>query len=132
MRCLLDTHAFLWVAFAPAQLSPRARAAIQDANHLIGVSAVTFWEISLKFSLGKLELENIQPDALPGVAEQMDITIEPLVAEDAATYHRLPRCPHRDPFDRMIIWQSLRRHWTLISADRGMEFYRALGLDLLW
>lgn len=132
MRCLLDTHAFLWAALAPAQLSRRARAVIEDGQNLIGVSTVTFWEIALKFALGKLELAGVLPDELPAVAVQMDITIEPLVAEDAATYHRLTRTAHKDPFDRMIIWQSLRHRWTLISADAELAAYRTHGLDLLW
>jgi PIN domain nuclease of toxin-antitoxin system len=132
MRCLLDTHAFLWAALAPAQLSRRARAVIEDGQNLIGVSTVTFWEIALKFALGKLELAGVLPDELPAVAVQMDLTIEPLVAEDAATYHRLTRTAHKDPFDRMIIWQSLRHRWTLISADAELAAYRTHGLDLLW
>ncbi len=132
MRCLLDTHAFLWAALAPAQLSRRARSVIEDGHNLIGVSTVTFWEIALKFALGKLELAGVLPDDLPAVAVQMDLTIEPLAAEDAATYHRLTRTAHNDPFDRMIIWQSLRHQWTLISADAQLATYRSHGLDLLW
>jgi PIN domain nuclease of toxin-antitoxin system len=132
MRYLLDTHAFLWAALAPSQLSRRARAAIEDAQNSIGVSTVTFWEISLKFALGKLELEGVLPDELPAVAGEMDLAIEPLGAEDAATYHRLARTAHKDPFDRLIVWQCLRRQWTLISADRELEAYQALGLELVW
>jgi PIN domain nuclease of toxin-antitoxin system len=132
MKCLLDTHAFLWAALAPSQLSRRAKAVIEDTRNLVGVSTVTFWEISLKFALGKLELEGVLPDELPAVAAQMDMTIEPLAVEDAATYHRLTRAVHKDPFDRMIVWQSLRRQWSLISADRQLDAYRALGLELLW
>jgi PIN domain nuclease of toxin-antitoxin system len=105
---------------------------IEDGHNLIGISTVTFWEIALKFALGKLELAGVLPDDLPAVAVQMDLTIEPLAAEDAATYHRLPRTAHKDPFDRMIIWQSLRHQWTLISADAQFAAYRSQGLDLLW
>lgn len=54
MRCLLDTHAFLWAALAPSQLSRRARAVIEDTSNVIAVSTVSFWEISLKFALGRL------------------------------------------------------------------------------
>ena len=132
MSYLLDTHAFLWVALAPAKLSRRARTVIEESQNLIAVSVVTFWEVSLKHALGKLELEGVVPDDLPEVAAEMDIAVQPLAAEDAATYHRLPRTTHKDPFDRMIVWQTLRRQWTLISADREFEEYRALGLDLLW
>jgi PIN domain nuclease of toxin-antitoxin system len=132
MRCLLDTHAFLWVAMAPGKLSLKARTVIEDTANEIGVSTVTFWEISLKSALGKLALAGVLPDELPAVAGQMDIAIEPLLAEDAATCHRLTRTAHKDPFDRIIVWQCLRRQWTLISADRELDAYRAMGLELLW
>jgi len=39
---------------------------------------------------------------------------------------------HRDPFDRMLIWQCLQREWTLITRDRGLDEYRALGLKIAW
>ena len=132
MRCLLDTHAFLWAVFAPNQLSRRARKALEERENVVGVSSVTFWEISLKYALGKLELESVTPDELPGLAAEMDVVVEPLLPEDASTYHHLERSRHRDPFDRMIIWQALRRRLTLVSKDRAMEAYRAFGLDVLW
>jgi PIN domain nuclease of toxin-antitoxin system len=56
MNCLLDTHTFLWAAMRPEQLSRHARVAILDAANDIHVSVVTFWEVSLKFVLGKIEL----------------------------------------------------------------------------
>jgi PIN domain nuclease of toxin-antitoxin system len=110
----------------------RTRAVIEDSNNRIEISAVTLWEISLKHALGKLELTGVVPEDLPAVAAQMRMPIQPLVGEDAATYHRLPRTAHKDPFDRMIVWQCLRRRWTLISADGELEQYRNFGLDLLW
>jgi PIN domain nuclease of toxin-antitoxin system len=82
--------------------------------------------------LGKLDLAGVTPDELPSVATQMRIAIHPLLAEDAASNHRLARTAHKDPFDRMIVWQCLRRQWTLISADRELEPYRNFGLELLW
>jgi PIN domain nuclease of toxin-antitoxin system len=132
MSYLLDTHTFLWVALAPSELSRRARAVIEDSNNRIEISAVTLWEISLKHALGKLELTGVVPEDLPAVAAQMRMPIQPLVGEDAATYHRLPRTAHKDPFDRMIVWQCLRRRWTLISADGELGQYRNFGLELLW
>jgi PIN domain nuclease of toxin-antitoxin system len=56
MTGLLDTHTFLWAAMRPGKLSPQVRAIILDMTNSICVSAVTFWEVALKFSLGKIEL----------------------------------------------------------------------------
>jgi PIN domain nuclease of toxin-antitoxin system len=71
MNLLLDTHSFLWSAFSPGKLSRKARAAIVDPESDVYVSAVSFWEISLKSALGKIELKDIAPEDLPGAAEQM-------------------------------------------------------------
>ena len=71
MNCLLDTHAFLWAAFAPNKLGAQARKEIRSVENQVCLSIVSFWEISLKFAIGKIELENCQPDDMPLIAEQM-------------------------------------------------------------
>ena len=53
-------------------------------------------------------------------------------AEESAGFHRLPKAAHNDPFDRMLIWQCLHRGWTLITRDRGLSEYEALGLQTVW
>jgi len=63
MNCLLDTHTFLWAAFSPAKLSAKARKEIRSAENRVCLSTVSFWEISLKFALGKIDLVNCNPDA---------------------------------------------------------------------
>ena len=57
MKLLLDTHTFLWAAFSPRKLSARARSALIDQENEVAVSSLSFWEVSLKFSLGKITLE---------------------------------------------------------------------------
>ena len=68
MKLLLDSHAFLWAIMAPEKLGKKAQAALSDPGKEAFVSAVTFWELSLKHSLGKLLLEGISPEELPEVA----------------------------------------------------------------
>ena len=132
MNYLLDTHAFLWAAFSPRKLSRRAREAIVDPDNEILVSVVTFWEISLKFGLGKIELEGIAPEDLPDVARRMGCEVLDLDAEDAASFHKLPRAGHKDPFARMLVYQAIRRHKRLISRDAALAVYAPQGLELLW
>ena len=74
MRYLLDTHSFLWALFSPEKLSTWARKEIQDRENDVILSVVTFWEISLKYALGKLELPNTEPEELPEAAEEMGVT----------------------------------------------------------
>jgi PIN domain nuclease of toxin-antitoxin system len=133
MKCLLDTHALLWVLFDPSQLSRAAAAAIIDQNNDIFVSPVNLWELSLKYSLGKLELEGISPGELPDTIEESGMVILPLSAADAATSHLLPRLGHKDPFDRLLVWQAIRNDLVLISKNGVLRAaYEDRGLSILW
>ena len=66
MIALLDTHSFLWTVMAPDKLSASMRGAIADPGNEIHVSTVSFWEIALKFSLGKLRITGCSPEDLVG------------------------------------------------------------------
>lgn len=132
MNYILDTHAFLWTLFDPRRLSPNAREILLHTDGPIFVSAITFWEVALKYALGKLDLCTISPDELPRCALDSGFEILAFETEDAATFHRLIRVAHADPFDRMLVWQTIRRKWTLISCDRAFTEYASHGLSLLW
>ncbi len=132
MTYLLDTHTLLWTLFEDEKLSAKAREAISNAENQIYVSVISYWEISLKYALGKLELEGITPDELPEKAKEIDIETMELSEEDAITFYKLPRLKHKDPFDRLIIWQAIRRDLPLISKDKSMEDYQPFGLVALW
>ncbi len=132
MTYLLDTHTLLWTLFEDEKLSAKARDAISNAENEIYVSVISYWEISLKYALGKLELEGITPDELPEKAKEIDIETMELSEEDAITFYKLPRLKHKDPFDRLIIWQAIRRDLPLISKDKNMEDYQKFGLVTLW
>lgn len=132
MNYLLDTHTFLWLVFDSARLSDAAKEIIQNPVHEIHVSAVSFWEISLKFSLGKLVLNHCTPEDLVKVAKKIPLEVLPLLPEEAASFHRLPKHSHKDPFDRMLVWQAMAHHKTLITCDKALEDYHPLGLKTFW
>lgn len=132
MNLLLDTHAFLWSLFTPEKLSKGARREIKSSDSAVAVSVVTFWEISLKYALGKLELTGVEPQELPNFADQMNLEILPITAAEASSFHKLPRLSHKDPFDRIIIWQAIERKMTLISKDRDFGAYHKFGLKTFW
>ena len=131
MNYLLDTHIFLWSLFSPDKLSGRVVKELVETDNTLHVSAVTFWEIALKFSLGKLDLEGIGPDELPAFADRMGLEGCELTAGDAASFHHLPRRSHKDPFDRMIVWQAIRHQLILISKGSRISEYRELGLTVI-
>ena len=132
MKLLLDTHAFMWAAFSPRKLSARARSALLDHDNVVAVSSLSFWEIALKFSLGKITLEGCTPDELPTVAQEMQFAILQADATDMASFHALPRTAHKDPFDRMIIWQAIRQGHALVSKDGHFAAYQPHGLTVWW
>jgi PIN domain nuclease of toxin-antitoxin system len=132
MEYLLDTHSFLWAVFEPKKLSQSARTFITQPENRIVVSSITFWEISLKSALGKLELVNCLPDALPEIASRIGLELIDLEADIAASFYRLPRQPHKDPFDRMIVWLAIQKKLILISKDKTFSAYAGYGLQTAW
>jgi len=132
MNYLIDTHTFLWAVFDPDRLGSKARTSLQDPDHIIHVSAVSFWEISLKYAIGKLELFNILPDQFPEVAKRMEFEIINLSPQEAATFYKLPKVGHQYPFDRMIIWQAIHQKMVLISKDKRFRLYKDIGLKVVW
>jgi PIN domain nuclease of toxin-antitoxin system len=105
---------------------------IKSQENDVAVSVVSFWEISLKYTLGKLELHAVEPDDLPDYTRQMGIDILPIDPSEAASFHKLPTLRHKDPFDRLIIWQAIQRKITLISKDREFKDYLKFGLKTYW
>ena len=133
MKLLLDTHALLWSIIEPDRLSPEARSAITDPASQVVVSAVSFWEISIKTALGKLRLEEVTPEQLVDFAQQQGFELLPLDPRLAASFSRLPVDPqHRDPFDRMLVWQAISLGYTLVSRDRKIAEKQTEGLRILW
>ncbi|RPH83749.1 MAG: type II toxin-antitoxin system VapC family toxin [Desulfobacteraceae bacterium] len=132
MNAILDTHAFIWSFLDPDRLGQKLYDIIRKKENRIYVSVVTFWEVSLKYALGKLSLTNVLPEQMPDLAAQMDFEILPLSAAEAATFYRLPKRGHKDPFDRLIIWQAIQNKLPLISKDEGFKGYRTSGLKLVW
>lgn len=131
MRLLLDTHTLLWVLDGSPRLSIAATRALSDnANEKI-VSVASFWEMTIKSSLGKLRL-NESPYALLARFDSEGLaTILPIGAAHLAALHGLPPHPdkHRDPFDRMLVAQALAEDLTLVSADPLLDAY---GVKRLW
>lgn len=116
----------------PRKLGARARAAITGSGSEVYVSVVSFWEISLKYALGKLNLNRVSPEAMPAVAGSSGFKTLSLEGESAASFHQLRRTDHKDPFDRMLVWQAIREKMKLVSKEKLPAEYRALGLDQVW
>ncbi len=133
MAWLLDTHALLWALFEPEKLGRKSRAILKDSSNDVFVSPISYWEISLKYGLGRLELQDTDPSEIPAAAREIGFLETVPSAEVFSTFHRLPYAPdHRDPFDRLLVWQAIRGSHVLISRDRVMPFFGDHGLDFTW
>ena len=127
MSFLIDTHIFLWYIQASDKLSPKAVEILEDSNQTLFFSIASLWEISIKMGLGKLKLEN-SFHQLEALLSQHAIETLPITFADTETYLSLP-LHHRDPFDRILIAQTINRSLSIISADTAFDSY---SIDRLW
>ncbi len=128
MKLLLDTHALLWALGEKERLSPAAAAAIAAPDNEVLVSAASLWEISIQQELGKLELSRTASEWLPAALEETGIDVLDITGRHALAAGALPT-HHRDPFDRMLIAQSLAEGLTLVTRDERFRPYGVLLLE---
>ena len=134
MKYLVDTHTLLWSIVDKGQLSSKVIKILSSPeDNSILVSSVSFWEIAIKSSIGKLFLEHFDLFKLQEYCANLGFTIVNLAPQDALSYAKLPIVPnHKDPFDRILIATAMNNNYTLISKDQKISQYRQNGLKLLW
>lgn len=128
MKLLLDTHTFLWFIEGSLNLSDTARTLIEDQENQRLLSIASLWEMSIKVSIGKLTLgmsisELIEREVYGNAIELLEIQPEHLDELVALPFH------HKDPFDRLMIAQSLAENIPLVTKDNAFERY---SVNLLW
>ena len=121
MRLLLDTCTFLWLA-GGQPLSAAAAAAVRDPSNDVLLSAVSTWEIASKYRAGKLSLPEPPDRLIPTERELRGILAFALDEESALQVIRLPPL-HRDPFDRMLISQSIAHGLAIVTPDPSIHQY---------
>jgi len=132
MNYLVDTHYLIWSLLDPDKMAPVHREVLLDATSIKYVSKISYWEIALKYSLGKLQLKGVTPEALFETAVDAGYQIYDITQDDLITSYRLPISKnHRDPFDRLLVWQCIRNNLVFISADERLKEYTEHGLKLV-
>jgi len=119
-RLLLDTQVVLWALAGHRRLSGEARRLIDEHETL--VSAASIWEIAIKAALGKLDAD---PEEVRRALDPSGFGELPVTGEHAANVARLP-AHHRDPFDRLLVAQSLVENLVLLTADAQLAPYGGL------
>jgi PIN domain nuclease of toxin-antitoxin system len=128
MRLLLDTHAFLQFILGSPDLSGLARSLIEDSRNERLLSLASIWEIAIKSQLGKLVLVQRFEDLFPRQVEMNAISLLPIAVPHTAVVATLP-LHHRDPFNRMLVAQSIVEGVPLISSDVTLDQY---PIERLW
>jgi PIN domain nuclease of toxin-antitoxin system len=127
MRALLDTHAFLWAIADDKRLSRRAQKIFTGPNDL-WLSVASFWEILIKVKTGKLPLPEPSGPYLVRKAAENRIEVLPIKLDHVLRIESLEE-HHRDPFDRVLIAQSIEEKLPLVTADPHFERY---PIELIW
>jgi PIN domain nuclease of toxin-antitoxin system len=127
MKCLVDTHAFLWFMAGDPRLSRAARRAIEAGDDEWCLSAASVWEMAIKSSLGRLTLPS---PASEYVADKVQngLRVLPVDWPHAAAVERLP-FHHHDPFDRLLVAQAQSDHLSIVTKD---SIFRQYGVSVVW
>jgi len=123
MKIILDTHIFLWALSTPKKIAKRRLEELKSLSNIIYVSSISIAELMIKASIGKLKID-FDPVDMVGKCG-----FEPLMfrGEDALLLKDLP-FHHKDPFDRMLIAQSIATQYAIMTDD---ERFRAYGCKLV-
>ena len=127
MKAILDTHAFLWALAGDARMSRHAGDVFAGSTDL-SLSIASVWEILIKVQSGKLTFPRpAGPYVLSRMADnrikRLPISIDHLLALERLPMH------HRDPFDRMLIAQSMEEDWPIITAD---PMFKKYPVQVIW
>ena len=128
MRALLDTHAFLWWVTGDARLSDTAREVIADGGNEIYFSAASGWEIAIKARLGRLAVPDDLAHFMTDQIELNGFRVLAVELTHALRVHALID-HHRDPFDRMLVAQSMVENLPIVGRDKQIAAY---GVGLVW
>jgi PIN domain nuclease of toxin-antitoxin system len=128
MEYLLDTHALLWLFSDHPLLSQRVRDVFLEPQTQLHVSSISFWEIAIKWSLGRIELRDNWLQRFEKERKKNDINWMDIKQTHLGSLMQLPFL-HQDPFDRLLIAQAQAEGMVLITVDQNIHKY---DIPCLW
>lgn len=123
MKLILDTHTLIWAISNPMKLPKNILEIISDKKNEIYISWISFFEISIKRSIGKLDLKHSTDEIYRTLADN-GVKMLHFTPQQFAIYEQLP-LHHRDPFDRILIAQAMAENMTIITKDANFSLYKA-------
>lgn len=121
MRLLVDTHLLLWAAAGSHRLGAATRLLLEDPQHDVHYSAVSFWEMAIKATLRRQDFQ-VDLALLRSTLPAMGLKELPVRSEHAVAVVELPPI-HRDPFDRLLVAQSIVEPMVLLTNDTALAGY---------
>jgi len=128
VKLLLDTHTYLWALTDADRLSPTASQVIADPSNQLHLSIASLWEATIKLASGKLKVPGQSVEFLVQQLGPAGVAIIPITPDHLRVLESLPRL-HGDPFDRILLCQSLVEQMPIISTDTALRRYQA---NILW
>ena len=128
MKAILDTHTLLWLVDRPEKLPEKVSSFCENENNELYISIASFWELSIKISIGKIELDNNALIQLKKWCDKNAVTILPISILHCNQVQTLP-FHHRDPFDRLIIAQAICDKLSILTID---EYFPKYDIDIIW
>ena len=122
MKYLIDTHTLLWIVTKDQKLSEKAKKLYLNTENLIFFSLASVWEIVIKISLKKLVIEESLKDFIQSQIKGNDIKILNIEIKHILSLENLPYY-HRDPFDRLIISQSMNENIPVLGFNKVYDLY---------
>ena len=119
MRILVDTQAFIWFVEDDKQLPAKIKIELEDIDNSIVISIASLWEMTIKLSLGKLQIGCLIEEMIEKVY-QNGFEILPILPDPIIKLSKLDYF-HRDPFDRIIISQGLSENMVIVSSDKVFD-----------
>jgi PIN domain nuclease of toxin-antitoxin system len=126
MKVLIDTHVLLWGLTEEARLSPSVRKLLPVADVWMRVASI--WEIFTKVQAGKLTLPSPVGPFLTAKLASNGVSVLPVPLNHVLRIESL-ELHHRDPFDRVLIAQSIEEKLPLVTADPHFDRY---PVELIW
>ena len=123
MKYLIDTHTLLWILTDDSRLSKKAKRLYLDPQNEILFSMAGMWELAIKSSMKRLSLKKSLEEFVREHIKGNDIGILHIELPHVLRVEHLP-FHHRDPFDRLLISQSIENNLTLISSDKTFDLYK--------
>lgn len=118
MKILLDTHVLVWALSSPEKIKPKVQDLLVDTDNIVFVSIASLWELQIKKSLNKISL----PDDFISQLQENGFELLDINYKHIAKLAELPLI-HRDPFDRMLVAQTIHEKLSLVTNDLEIMKY---------